>query len=161
MITLQKSAAAEKSSENQFGAEYKIAYEADLAGKPKRVCFKAGGSEKHAVNGQTVLPNLDGFTRIGSVRCPVEDQTQFQEGTIKSKAKMFSQLLAAKFKHSNSCELWRRKDKIGEKENIYSFWFKHDSKTGEPIPVAYEMRGYNNLMGSHYDHYIVKCLFYY
>lgn len=43
----------------------------------------------------------------------------------------------------------------GEKTNTYSFWFKRDPKTGDPIPVTYEMQGYNNLLGAHYDHYIV------
>jgi hypothetical protein len=27
---------------------------------------------------------------------------------------------------------------------------------GVNIPVHYEMRGYNNLLGSHYDHYYVS-----
>ena len=26
---------------------------------------------------------------------------------------------------------------------------------GVTVPVHYEMRGYNNLLGSHYDHYYV------
>lgn len=156
MITVQKSRAAVKDDEDVYGAEYQIAYEADMSGTPKRVCFKNGGSENGQITGQTVLPNLDGFVRIGSTKCPVENVNDFKEGSIKSKLKVFSKPIYTKAGHPASCELWRRKDSIGEKQNTYSFWFKHDPKTGEPIPVSYEMRGYNNLLGSHYDHYIVQ-----
>ena len=80
----------------------------------------------------------------------------FKEGSIRSKAKLFNKSLYTKAGHPASCELWRKKESVGEKQNIYSFWFKHDPKTGEPIPVTYEMKGYNSLLGSHYDHYIVR-----
>lgn len=29
-----------------------------------------------------------------------------------------------------------------------------------PVPVRYEMRGYNTLLGSHYDHYYIDYDFY-
>lgn len=112
------------------------------------------------MTGQTVLPNLDGFVRIGTTRCPVENVNDFKEGSIRSKAKSLGKQLYTKFGHPGSCELWRKKEVIGEKQNIYSFWYKHDPKTGEPVPVTYEMKGYNNLLGSHYDHYIVSLHFF-
>ena len=108
------------------------------------------------MTGQTVLPSLEGFVRIGITRCPVENVNNFKEGSIRSKAKLFNKSLYTKAGHPASCELWRKKESVGEKQNIYSFWFKHDPKTGEPIPVTYEMKGYNSLLGSHYDHYIVR-----
>ena len=106
-----------------------------------------------------MLPNLDGFVRIGSTRCPIDNVNDFQEGSIRSKAKSLSKPLSKSLhtkRHPASCELWRKKETIGEKQNIYSFWFKKDPKTGDAIPVTYEMRGFNNLLGSHYDHYIVR-----
>jgi hypothetical protein len=40
------------------------------------------------------------------------------------------------------------------KVNKYTMWVK--TVEGVNIPVHYEMRGYNNLLGSHYDHYYVS-----
>ena len=37
--------------------------------------------------------------------------------------------------------------------NKYTMWVK--TVEGVTVPVHYEMRGYNNLLGSHYDHYYV------
>lgn len=90
----------------------------------------------------------------------MENVHNFQEGSIRSKAKLLSKPLYTKGSHPASCELWRKKETIGEKQNIYSFWFRHDLKTGDVIPVTYEMKGYNNLLGSHYDHYIVSLQFF-
>ncbi|XP_053254615.1 digestive cysteine proteinase 2-like [Podarcis raffonei] len=39
----------------------------------------------------------------------------------------------------------------GKKKNIYRFWVADASP--EPVPVHYEMRGFNTLLGSHYDKY--------
>lgn len=33
-------------------------------------------------------------------------------------------------------------------------------KRKEPIPIKYEMRGYNTLLGSHYDHYYLNYDYY-
>jgi len=155
MITLQKSPAAEKDSDNENGAQYKIVYEGDASGQAKRVCFKIAPDHKgEKVEAQNLIPSLEGFTRIGNTKCPIENIEDFKEGSLRSKVKVFNQITYIGAKHQ-SCELWRRKDVVGEKVSIYSFWFKKDPKTGEPIPVTYEMSGYNNLLGSHYDHYIV------
>jgi len=158
MITLQKSAVAEKSDDSQFGTEYQIVYEADKNGHPKRVCFRNTGSEHENIVGQNVIPNLDGFTRIGTSRCPTE-LGNLKENEIKSKV---ADIILKSKPNNNvqysvhaSCELWVKKNIVGEKVNTYSFWYRKDAKTGEPIPVAYEMKGFNNLMGSHFDHYIV------
>ncbi len=40
------------------------------------------------------------------------------------------------------------------KVNKYTMWVKEVE--GVYIPVHYEMKGYNNLLGSHYDHYYVS-----
>ncbi|XP_061452508.1 digestive cysteine proteinase 2-like [Rhineura floridana] len=39
----------------------------------------------------------------------------------------------------------------GQKKNIYRLWMAHASS--EPVPVHYEMKGFNTLLGSHYDKY--------
>lgn len=66
-----------------------------------------------------MIPNLDGFTRIGTVRCPIEDISQFKEGSLRSKVKTINN---PKFlrgdRHPSSCELWRKKEVVGEKVTI-------------------------------------------
>ena len=37
--------------------------------------------------------------------------------------------------------------------NKYTMWVREVE--GVTIPVHYEMRGYNSLLGSHYDHYFL------
>lgn len=59
--------------------------------------------------------------------------------------------------NGQQCEKWRLNEVIGDKDNKYTLWisYKKNKLTGvkEPIPVKYEMRGFNTLLGSHYDHY--------
>lgn len=49
---------------------------------------------------------------------------------------------------------------MGFKKNTYTLWVTH-SETGAngkkepPTPLHYEMMGYNTLLGSHYDKYLV------
>ena len=42
----------------------------------------------------------------------------------------------------------------------YTMWLKVGSSTtgkeGLAVPVQYEMRGYNSLLGSHFDHYFLS-----
>lgn len=47
---------------------------------------------------------------------------------------------------------------VGHKKNTYTLWVtRAESKRGAPVtPVHYEMKGYNTLLGSHYDKYIVE-----
>ncbi len=50
---------------------------------------------------------------------------------------------------------------MGSKVNKYTMWLrsvpsqlKPDVKTA--VPIHYEMKGFNNLLGSHYDHYYLS-----
>jgi len=62
--------------------------------------------------------------------------------------------LGQEFKNGDNCDKWRKEETIGEKVNRYTMWIR--DVEGVPIPVHYEMRGFNNLLGSHYDHYYVS-----
>ena len=49
---------------------------------------------------------------------------------------------------------------MGKKYNKYTMLLKTVQSTLDPslsvaIPVHYEMKGYNTLLGSHYDHYFL------
>lgn len=48
-------------------------------------------------------------------------------------------------------EVWTLTNVEEEKTNIYTLWITYDGSS--PVPVKYEMSGYNTLLGSHYDHY--------
>ena len=47
-----------------------------------------------------------------------------------------------------------RFSQIGEKVNKYTIWVRMSGDTA--VPVHYEMKGFNSLMGSHYDHYYLS-----
>nr|XP_061838294.1 digestive cysteine proteinase 1-like [Nerophis lumbriciformis] len=51
------------------------------------------------------------------------------------------------------CEVWQNVSSVGYKKNTYTLWVSHweDAAT----PLHYEMMGYNMLLGSHFDKYLV------
>lgn len=59
------------------------------------------------------------------------------------------------------CEVWQNITTVGNKKNTYTLWVTHSQKgtdgtEGPPTPLHYEMMGYNTLLGSHYDKYLVE-----
>lgn len=58
------------------------------------------------------------------------------------------------------CEVWQNVTTVGYKKNTYTLWVTHseggaNAKEDPAIPLHYEMMGYNTLLGSHYDKYLV------
>lgn len=45
---------------------------------------------------------------------------------------------------------------VGYKKNTYTLWVTRAESSASVTPVHYEMMGYNSLLGSHYDKYIVE-----
>lgn len=50
---------------------------------------------------------------------------------------------------------------MGNKVNKYTMWLitmksALDPKLSIAIPIYYEMKGFNSLLGSHYDHYYIQ-----
>ncbi|UYV66645.1 26-29-p [Cordylochernes scorpioides] len=59
------------------------------------------------------------------------------------------------FSHEwDTCEVWRQVTTEGSKENRYTLWISRDG-SGNAVPIQYEMMGYDSLLGSHYDKYMV------
>ena len=54
----------------------------------------------------------------------------------------------------HECQKWTKVETIGDKVNRYTMWLKYEDDIA--VPVHYEMKGYNTLLGSHYDHYFVS-----
>lgn len=59
-------------------------------------------------------------------------------------------------------EKWILNETIGQKLNKYTMWLQYKTDPNKPnnsqvaVPIKYEMRGYNSLLGSHYDHYYLE-----
>jgi len=61
------------------------------------------------------------------------------------------EMIGTEYKEGQECQKWRKVDQIGKKVNKYTMWLKEAG--GVVVPIRYEMKGYNTLLGSHYDHY--------
>ncbi|XP_071448321.1 digestive cysteine proteinase 1 [Hetaerina americana] len=98
----------------------------------ERSCLEVNGTKESPVSPQSILPDLTGFNCIGS-----------------------------EFINGLDCEKWRLVEKKGEKVNKYTLWIRYKKSPRapsvmEPVPVRYEMKGFNSLLGSHYDHYYLE-----
>lgn len=54
------------------------------------------------------------------------------------------------------CEVWKNVTAFGHKKNTYRLWVAQpEGGTSLAKPYHYEMMGYNTLLGSHYDKYLI------
>ncbi|XP_054709924.1 digestive cysteine proteinase 2-like [Uloborus diversus] len=118
--------------DGEFGSSYKVAYMPDETGLPTQTCFQVNGTKDNPVSIQSILPDLTNFNYERDAPC-------FQENPIVWDDPRQGQM----------CELWVQKNTVEDKTNKYSMYL--DKKTG--APVHYIMKGYNTLLGSHYDKY--------
>ncbi|XP_074042296.1 digestive cysteine proteinase 1 [Leptinotarsa decemlineata] len=97
-----------------------------------RTCLEVNGTEENKIEPQSILPSLEGFECVG-------------EETI----------------DGVETEKWTLTQTIGQKVNKYTMWIVYkpnpDNYTSKiAVPLRYEMRGFNSLLGSHYDHYYLE-----
>ena len=52
------------------------------------------------------------------------------------------------------CAVWQNVSYWGHKKNVYTL--RVGSSVHGPVPLHYEVRGYNSLLGSHYDKYEIE-----
>jgi len=94
-------------------------------------CFKVDGNDLFRVEAQSILPDISEFELVGD-----------------------------DLKNGQECQKWQKLVEIEQKISKYTMWLKvvpsSLGKEGLAIPVHYEMRGYNSLLGSHYDHYYLS-----
>ncbi|XP_011178576.1 digestive cysteine proteinase 1 isoform X2 [Zeugodacus cucurbitae] len=114
-----------------YGTSLKLAPVTTDAELNKVTCLQLNGTAENRVQIQTILPNAKNFTLLGT-----ESFLGF------------------------TCDKFRLEEVIGEKRNVYTLWVRykkspHYPAARQPIPVRYEMRGYNTLLGSHFDHYFL------
>ncbi|XP_018044041.1 PREDICTED: digestive cysteine proteinase 3 [Atta colombica] len=116
----------------QYGASIKIAPITTETVSNEETCLQVNGTSDSKIQSQSILPDTPEMECIGE--------------------EMINGLL---------CEKWRLVQEIGDKTNKYTLWIRykkspHLPKVKEPIPMRYEMKGFNSLLGSHYDHYYLE-----
>ncbi|XP_017777460.1 PREDICTED: digestive cysteine proteinase 1 [Nicrophorus vespilloides] len=119
-----------------FGTSLKIAPVTTETELNSNTCLQVNGTEEYSIEPQAILPSLTGFECVGE---------EIIDGT--------------------ATEKWVMTEKIGQKSNKYTMWmkWKNDQNNQDikyAVPVRYEMKGYNTLLGSHYDHYYLEYDYY-
>ncbi|EDW41429.1 digestive cysteine proteinase 1 [Drosophila sechellia] len=115
--------------EGQYGTLLKLAPITTKTENNKLTCLQVNGTANQTIDIQSILPDAKPFSLVGT------------ESFL-----------------GYTCDKFRLESTIGQKKNIYTLWVRykkspHYPSSRMPIPVRYEMRGYNTLLGSHYDHY--------
>ncbi|CAD7080373.1 unnamed protein product [Hermetia illucens] len=118
--------------EHDFGTSLKLAPISTDSELNKETCLQVNGTRESPVEIQAILPNAKSFILAG---------TEIIMGM--------------------SCDRFVLEEMIGQKKNVYTLWVRYKKSpkypaSRMPIPVRYEMRGYNTLLGSHYDHYYLE-----
>ena len=118
-------------NEGQYGAMMKLVPMTTEKVTNEINCFQSPGTEDAPVDAQSVLPDMTGYEFKGK---------DLLEGV--------------------PCEKWKKVERIGEKLNKYTMWLYTMPSSIDPrlkvaIPLKFQMKGYNVLFGSHYDHYYV------
>lgn len=118
----------------KYGTMIKIAPVTTETVLNKQTCLQVNGTDGQTVNIQNVLPDMTDFKYIGTENMRDTETTK-----------------------------WRMTTTVGDKINKYTMWVKYKKDLrGDalPIPIRYEMKGFNSLLGSHYDHYYIEYMDY-
>lgn len=102
----------------------------------RETCLQVNGTSDFSIGVQSILPDVKNFSLIGSVDY-----------------------------NGQKCDKFNLEEVIGQKRNSYTLWVRYLKSPKYPsslmpIPVRYEMRGYNTLLGSHIDHYYLTYDYY-
>jgi len=119
-----------------YGSSLKIAPVTTDDSLNKVTCLQVNGTADYHIVPQTILPNCTDFQLAGT-----DDML------------------------GQRCDKFVFEEQIGQKKNTYTLWVRYKKSpkypgSRMPIPVRYEMRGFNSLLGSHYDHYYLDYDYY-
>lgn len=119
-----------------YGASLKIAPITTENELNARTCLQVNGTDDYSIKPQSILPSLIGFECIGVDT--IDDVP---------------------------AEKWQLVETVGQKVNKYTMWLKYKDDPDNAgikiaVPVRYEMKGFNSLLGSHYDHYYLNYQYY-
>lgn len=115
--------------ENDFGTSLKVAPISTNEFMNKETCLQVNGTAEYHITVQSILPNVKNFSLLDTV-----DYNGFK------------------------CDRFYYEEVIFGKKNTYTLWVRYKKSPKYPsslmpIPVRYDMKGYNTLLGSHIDHY--------
>ncbi|XP_014666952.1 PREDICTED: digestive cysteine proteinase 1-like [Priapulus caudatus] len=113
----------QRADEKSYGNSYKVTPMTNEIVKNVKSCFRVNGTANATVAVQSILPDTTGFVHLRNDTLDDDD-----------------------------CEVWHNVTVDGGKVNRYTLWLRRDA-AGAPVPLRYEMRGYDTLLGSHYDKY--------
>jgi len=117
----------QSAKDGPFGSSKKIAPLTTETVHNKISCFGVDGSADEPVEPESILPDITDFKLMGN---------EIMNGL--------------------PCEKWQYSSAFGDKSSTYTLWLKKEIAGNNKeitVPVRYEMKGYNSLLGSHYDHY--------
>ena len=115
-------------------------------------CFQTNGTKDEPVTAQSVLPGklrerqpYVGTSSKVTQNVELADMTGYQ---FKGKTSMEGR---------DNVEKWHKEEAIEGKINKYTMWLytltsPYDPTLKTSIPIKFQMKGYNVVMGSHYDH---------
>ncbi|XP_035666054.1 digestive cysteine proteinase 1-like [Branchiostoma floridae] len=115
----------QKSDPKTGGAMYKMAYMTTEKVTNQKSCFQINGDKENPVMPQSIFPDTTKFKSIGTFPYKGLDCTAYMLNTVEGG---------------------------GNKNNTYILYM---SKGKTEVPVAYYMKGYDSLLGSHYDEYLL------
>ncbi|KAG5671826.1 hypothetical protein PVAND_002001 [Polypedilum vanderplanki] len=115
--------------EGQYGTSLKFAPITTNDFTNKEVCLQVNGTGDYHIDVQAILPNVKNFTLLDTVTF-----------------------------RGYQCDRFVYSETIGQKKNDYMLYVRYVKSPKfpaslMPIPVRYDMKGYNTLLGSHIDHY--------
>ncbi|TRZ00462.1 hypothetical protein DNTS_033225 [Danionella cerebrum] len=110
-----------------YGTVYKITPVTTETEFNTMKCFQLNGTKEDPIQPQIAVPDVQGFEF---------EKIEYYRGIL--------------------CEVWKNVTQFGHKKNTYRLWVTRPESNDSPAtPQHYEMMGYNTLLGSHYDKYIV------
>lgn len=110
-----------------YGAIYKITPVTTETEFNTMKCFQLNGTKDEPIIPQIALPDVQGFEF---------EKIEYYAGVL--------------------CEVWKNVTTVGHKKNTYRLWVtRPEGIDSSAMPHHYEMMGFNTLLGSHYDKYIV------
>ncbi|XP_058066919.1 digestive cysteine proteinase 1 [Anopheles bellator] len=115
-----------------YGVSLKLAPVTTQTQSNKETCLQVNGSADNAIAVQGILPYAKDFKLVGTEECD-----------------------------GYQCDKFSLTEVVGQKRNVYNLWVRYVKSpkypaSRMPIPVRYDMQGYNTLLGSHYDHYYIQ-----
>jgi len=141
-----------------FGTSLKVAPITTDEVQNKETCLQVNGTSENKIAVQAILPDVHDFVLAGNFILKIFWIFFYQSIVV-------YWILGTEQVFGFKCDKFTFEETIGQKKNSYVLWVRYKKSpkypaSRMPIPVRYEMRGFNTLLGSHYDHYYLEYDYY-